>query len=275
MTWNAFAALTSGKRPVWLFQITIGAATSYLTTHRDGYTYDSQSYTKTNLTFSNIRTTQEAGRAEVSLIFPRTNALAQSLRDAISTNATRVKILQGDENDGDQEFLTFFDGRVVETRPNLVAIDIVCESSFTRFRRKAIPGVMQRPCRHALYHAKDGIGCPVDKEDHYTSGTATAASGRVVTVTEASGQADGFYAGGLLRFGSVEATIWRHSGTTLTLLNEVEGLAAEITASGTASVEIARGCNRSFATCQVFGAQDDFGGFPWMTDSPFDGRQLL
>lgn len=275
MTWNAFASLTSGKRPVWLFQITHDGATSYLTTRKGGHTYDSQAYTETNLTFSRLRTTEETGRAEVSLIFPRTDTLAISIRDSISANGTSVKILQGDANDGDAEFLTHFSGRIIGTRPNLAAIDLVCENRFTRFRRKAIPAVMQRPCRHALYHSVGGFGCPVDKEDHYTNATATALDGRVLTVTEASGQADGFYTGGLVRYGGNEVTIWRHSGTSLTLMGELDGLAAAIVSPGSPTVEVARGCNRSFATCQAFGAEDDFGGFPWMGDNPFDGRQLF
>ena len=272
MVWSTFAALVSGKRPVWLYEVTVDGIVNRLTTRRGGYTYGGNSYSETALRHSNIRQTQAINRAEVSLIFPRTNTLAASIRDTLNGLETRVVIRTGDENDPDQEFRTFFDGRIIATRPNLTAIDLVCENRFTAFRRKAIGAIMQRPCRHALYFG----GCGLNKEDFYTAGTATAISGDLVTVTEAALQADHFYTMGLIRFNGVEQMVRRHTGDTLRLYGPLTGLADEIATSGSAAVEISPGCNRSLTDCaEKFSNHANFGGFPFMTDNPFDGRILF
>lgn len=272
MVWSTFAALVSGKRPVWLYEITIDGTVNRITTKRGGYTYGGNTYTEAALRHSNIRQTQMIGRAEMSLVFARTNALAQTIRDTLNSIETRVTIRSGDENDPDQEFVTRFDGRIVATRPNLTAIDLVCENRFTAFRRKAISAVMQRPCRYALYFG----GCGLDREDYYLDGTATAYTGETITVTEAAAQADDYYSGGLLRYNGREQMIVRHTGSTLRMIGPVDGLATEIASIGTAPVEIAPGCNRALSDCDLkFGNSINYGGFHLMTDNPFDGRNVF
>ena len=270
MTFAAIQALVSGKRPIWLYEITMDGTTNYLSRGTD-YTYNAQLYTQTNVAHSRIVVTQSVNKAEVVLTFPRTNALAQTIRDNDAGEVGLV-IKHGYSNDPDQEFVTKFAGRVIGTKPMLGTISLQCENNFTAFRRRGIAAVMQRPCRHALYHA----GCGLAIGDFNIAGTATAYTGGVLTVTEASGQADGYYNGGVVTFGTAQQMILSHVGTSLTLLAPVSGLASEITASGSAAITTAPGCNRSMTDCATkFTNIANFGGFPYMTDSPFDGRNVF
>lgn len=271
MSFSAFHSLVSGKRPVWLYQITLDGSTTYYTNKAGGYTYSAQAYTQANVAHSSIKQTPQISRAQVTLTFPRSNTVAQTARDTLDLASTSVKILYGDENDPDQEFVTWFSGRVISTKPLWPTISLICENNFTAFRRKAIGAIMQRPCRHALYYGR----CPAVLADNQTSATATDWTDPVLTVTEAASQADGFYTGGLVEYGGKFQMITKHEGTSLTLLHRMESLNDEITASGSATVDIARGCNRTMAHCiAITGSAAPHGGFPWMSESPFDGRLI-
>ena len=268
MSFATWIAAVSGKRTVWLYEITVDGTTTYLSRGRD-YTLSAQLYTGTHASNSKIVVTQDAQKAEVVLVFARTDALAIAIRDN-DTSDVLVKIKRGFAEDPDQEFRTEFQGRVVGTKPGLAWISIQCENEFTTFRRSGGAAVMQRPCRHALYHG----GCGLDIADFNTAGTATAYAGSAVTVTEAASQSDGYYNGGILTFSTFPPQmIVAHVGTALTMLGPVGGLAEEIAASTTAAVSIAPGCNRSTGDCFTkFSNIENYGGFPYMMESPFDGR---
>ncbi len=98
----------------------------------------------------------------------------------------------------------------------------------------------------------------------------TAYDAGVVTVTEGSDEANGFYSGGIIKFGDDTRTISKHVGDSLTLVGSFPALAAEIADSGTASVTIAPGCDKSTSTClDRFDNIKHHLGFPVMRDNPF------
>ena len=269
MSYDTYAALRSGKTPAWLYEITFDGTTNYLAQGRD-YTLGGQLYTGTTLYRTNIVSTQDAQRAAVNVTFPRTNALARQIRDYSGLDEVGIKIREVFKEDPDQEALTLFDGRVVSAKPKLPIIILTCEDHFTEARRKSLSAVMQKACRHAHYHG----GCGLDINGYNVAATATDYSGDVLTVTEAALQADGHYAGGIVTFGGVPRMIMEHTGSALTLLDEMPGLADDITANGTSSVSIAPACARNMSDCHdKFGNILNFGGFPWMDEAPFDGRQ--
>ncbi|WP_212525846.1 phage BR0599 family protein [Actibacterium sp. MT2.3-13A] len=271
MSYTAIAALISGKRPLWLYDLTLGATTTRYAARSANYTYASNSYTASSIAHTRIRQTSAIGRAETTIVLPRTDAFAIAVRDNIGTLETAITIRHGFVNDADQEFVVKFRGRVIDVRAMLGTITLVCENRFTEMRRKGLAAVMQRPCRHALYHT----GCGLNIADFETAGTATAWASPVLTVTEAGAQADGYYSGGVVTYAGARQMIVSHTGTALKLLGPVPDLAAAIAASGSASVSIAPGCDLSTTTCNGrFSNIDNFGGFPWMTDSPFDGRAI-
>lgn len=269
MTFSAIASLVSGKRPVWLYEFTIGGSVSRYTSHGEDYTYDSQTWNSTPVIHNSLRQTLELSRSDFMVTLPKSNAFAQAVIDGAGILATRVRVFKGYANDGDQEFLLRFDGRIVGFNPFIGTTTLICENVATKLRRRAQPAVMQRPCRHALYHG----GCGLAIGDWEASATATAWASPVLTVTEAAEQADGYYSGGMITFDGKRQMIRKHAGTSLTLLAPLPGLSDEITASGSATVAIAPGCDRTRATCNDrFDNILNYGGFPWMLDTPYDGR---
>ncbi|PJF07754.1 hypothetical protein CUR21_18465 [Pseudorhodobacter sp. MZDSW-24AT] len=135
-------------------------------------------------------------------------------------------------------------------------------------RRAGVRAKYQRLCRHALY----GRGCGLDIGFHWQTGTVTAASGNALTILEAAGQPDGWFRGGVLRFGAQLGFITDHIGTTLTLSRPMPEFAAALATPEVNPetgdpiplvADIASGCELRAATCTAkFGNLANFGGFP-------------
>jgi uncharacterized phage protein (TIGR02218 family) len=159
---------------------------------------------------------------------------------------------------------------------------LTCESVFSTLRRAGVRAKYQRLCRHALY----GRGCGLDIAISWLTGTVTAVSGNAVTIPEAAGQPDGWFRGGVLRFGTQLGFITGHAGALLTLSRPMPELAAAIAAPDIdpdtgdplpVFVDLAPGCDLRAATCAAkFGNLPNFGGFPDIPGrNPFGGGSIV
>ncbi|MCV2877616.1 DUF2163 domain-containing protein [Sedimentimonas flavescens] len=288
MSYAAIAAWVSGKRPVWLYRLDLGQESVFYTSRAGGYVttpdffdrfdfFDepdvfTRTWAPSAIAHSRIRQTSAIGRAETALVLPNSDAFARRFLGGQGIAESRVTIWHGFSNDPDGELVVKFRGRVVGVRPMLTRITLICENRFTEMRRKGLSAVMQQPCRHALYHG----GCGLNIADWQQDLTATAASGAFLTVPGAATEADGHYSGGVLSFGGQMQMILKHTGSTLRLLKPMPDLSEEIAAWGSAAVKLAPGCPLTLDACaSKFNNALNFGGFPWMTDSPFDGRNIF
>lgn len=275
MSWATWAAKVFGAKSVYLYKIEKDGDSAYYTSRFADYSAavdgnPAVDFLDRPIAHSTIRSTSKSSKRHVTISLPRTDAFAQKFIGELGISTTKVSIWQGFENDPDKEFPRIFLGEVILVKPSWAGISLVCEDSGLIIRGKGIADVIQRPCRHALYYGK----CTLALAGYQTTGAATAMSGGVVTVTEAASQSDGYYAGGIIDYGGVLQLITSHVGTSLGVLGAVGDLEADITASGTQSVSIARGCNRSMTDCITFDNDDNFGGFKELTDSPFGGRSI-
>lgn len=282
MTWSGRKSQPTGQKPVWLYEFTIGGTLERYTPRSKGYSYGGNVYSELAVVKGKIPETGEKKDAIFDFTLPASTAFAQSLKSGIGLQEATVKVLSGDEDDPDQEFLTRFFGRAIAFNSFFSVgewgrVKVLCENKFTSGRRRTMPRVMDRTCSYALYVG----GCALNIADFNTSGTATAISGNTLTIAEAALQADGYYTQGSLTYGAHKQLITEHTGNQITLLASVPGLATEIGTLGTASVEIAPGCTKlphsddNPSTCHtVFNNYLNFGGFPEMDETPFDGRTL-
>lgn len=291
MSFASILATVSGKKPVWLYVFELAGVRTYYTARPVAYgqtnfdffdqldvfadpDFFTRTYSPVPIARSKITRTSVVRRAEVDVVFPRTNSLAQQFRDNAGAEASRVQILQVFANDPDAEVVPIFVGRVVAVKPGLVSITLTVENAFTAMRRKALALTMQRLCNHAQYFdpGPNYAGCKLNLASWQVSATATAIATKVVTVTEAASYDDGYFSGGIMEYGTDRAFILKHAGTALTMLRLPAGLATAI-AGGSQSVKIAPGCNLTFQMCSaVFENTDNFGALPFMTDTPYDGR---
>jgi uncharacterized phage protein (TIGR02218 family) len=180
------------------------------------------------------------------------------------------------------ETVAHWKGRIVGAEVEGARILLTCESVFSTLRRAGVRAKYQRLCRHALY----GRGCGLDIALSWLSGPVTAVSGNAVTIPDAAGQPDGWFRGGVLRYGAQLGFITGHAGALLTLSRPVPEIAAALaspeidTDTGDTlpiMADITPGCDLRASTCAAkFGNLPNFGGFPEIPGrNPFGGGSIV
>lgn len=286
MSFASFVTRVFGKRPVWLYRIVVpGGATYHMTSRGRNFTTGAdkpdtdypagQLFTKTAILNGGVNRTTQSERAEVEITLPTIHDLAQAVLEYDRPADLEVTIWQTFDGDPDEEYALKFSGRVVRIMPGYFITKLICEEGFTAMRRSSVAQVIQRLCRHAHYHTSDdGGGCRLELDDWLQTMDITAVTGRTVTVPAAALQPDGTFTAGILIWGGTERFIEAHSGSLLTLETEPVGLAAALL-GGDEPADIAPGCNLVPETCLgTFDNIANFGGFWWMTETPFDGRSI-
>lgn len=281
MTYATRLAQLFGRNQIWLYELTRNGLTTRLTSAGQDYVDgDAVTWTSAVITHTSIPDTSNIERAKVELVMPQSSAIAQGYLEESGYDENTVKIYREFKDQSPQERQQEYLGRVVMGRPALTRIVLFCENNFTETKRKGISQVFQRPCRHVLYHSRNGIGCNLNLADFQIDATLTQVSGNQFTVTEAAEQADGYFAGGVIAHGSPERLqfITAHSGDTLTLLGPLPDAASELASASPAevAVKIAPGCDLTRATCFArFNNIENHGGYSWADESPYDGRTLF
>lgn len=284
MALSDYLGLVFGKREVWLYQLTVGSSVYHYTSRGGGFTspIDSpntdfpagQVWTGNFVERGEIFQTARAQKSDMWLRLARTDAAAIEVRENPGEVISRVSVWQGFSDDPDSEFRLMFTGRMIDVETDWLVTTMTFDSAVSLGSRSSVAQVVQRLCRHAHYFTNgDGGGCRLDVEDWYQTAEATVALSRTVTVPLAAAQPDGTYLAGLLRYDGFEYLIQSHLGSDLQIENVPAGLAAAI-ALGTTNVEIAPGCQLTIENCDAFNNTVNFGGFPYMKDSAFDGRSI-
>lgn len=279
MSYASLLATKFGTSAIWLYEFTRDGTTTRLCAAPTDYTDgNSVVWTASPVTHTRFRITSSIGRAETMFVFPQSNTFARGYLTDLSYGDNTVTVYREFKNQSPEARVVKFRGRVIGTKPMFTRLTLLAENRFTEARRKALHPVMQHPCRHALYHtSQNGFGCRLSISAFQTAGTLSDLTGNVATVSGAASQANGYYSGGVLEWNGKFQLITAHTGDYLTLLGPLDGLAAALVSAGSAgvSVDIAPGCDRTRATCSTrFNNLDNHGGFPWMDETPFDGKTL-
>ena len=282
MAFSDYLGQVFGKRAVWLYRIAVpGVATFHITSRGRNFTSGpfrpnasfplGQTFVPAAILNGGVTQTTNAQRAEVSINLPTTGPIAQAILAYDGQGDISVSMWQTFAGDPDEEYAEKFVGRVVSVQPGLLATTLVCEEGFTAMARSSVAQVMQRLCRHAHYFtADDGGGCRLNVDDWKQAVSITAITGRIATVPLAAMQPSGAFTAGILFWGGNEYFIQSHSGSTLILESVPVGLAALLPEDA----EIVPGCNLTPENCAAFSNIANFGGFWWMSETPFDGRAL-
>lgn len=288
MSFLSMLQLKSGKKITWLYRIRLGTQEEFLTSRRSDFVtvpdffdradffnepdFFSRTWSGSPTRHTKFRQSLSAERSECRVFVSKSNQMVQNIIADQGFNEAELTIYKTFTNDPDQEVVTVFRGAIQAPEQKWARVEFVClNGGPSEFIGKAINQVVQRPCRWIHYHD----GCGLNLADFQVAGTATAIADRVLTVTEAASQADGYYSGGIVQYGAGMAMIISHTGADLTLLGILPGLEDDITANGSASVSIAPGCDLSMGDCKdKFNNLLNHGGFPWISENPFDGRRI-
>jgi uncharacterized phage protein (TIGR02218 family) len=286
MTYTTIESSTAEGRPYYLYQFVEGdqvwrftsRAADWSSAASEGETI---SWEAATISHGDVVQTSEIERGRLELTWPLSHLFARRFLAPLGNTPVTLTIFRGHEQVLG-ETVAHWKGRVVGAEVEGVRILLNCESVFSTLRRAGVRAKYQRLCRHALY----GRGCGLDIGFHWQTGTVTGASGNALTIPEAAGQPDGWFRGGVLRFGVQLGFITGHVGTTLTIsrpMPEVaEALAAPELDPETGDplpvvADIAPGCDLRAATCAAkFGNLANFGGFPEIPGrNPFGGSSIV
>ena len=277
MSLAAIAALVTGARPFHLYLFQRGdvqyqyASTAQAIT-RTIAGADSTTWTPFSISHGKIPDSDQAFRSELIVTVPLSSDFAGDVIGAFDFDPMILTIYRGDVNSA--EIIPVFKGRVLSATPKDEGIcTLTCMTEIAALQRKGLGAVIQRPCRHVHY----GRGCGLNLATYQVANdiVGISANGLAIQLTSASAQPDGFYTLGIIEWDGRFEMMLTHSGNNVTLSAAIPGLVEAVTA-GTVSVIIAPGCPLSRTVCNDrFANILNFGGFPFISDNPFDGRQVF
>ena len=286
MTYDAIEASTAEGRPYYLYQFIEGDAVWRFTSRASDWISAASEggdlvWEAAAISHGDVVQSSEIERGRLEITFPLSQAFAARFLEPLGNAPVTLTIFRGHEQVLG-ETVAHWKGRVVGAEVEGARLILSAESIFSTLRRAGVRAKYQSLCRHALY----GRGCGLDIAQHLAILTVAAISGGTVTVPGAAAQPDGWYRGGVLRFGVQLGFIIGHVGAALTLSRPMTELATALTnpaldpttgAPLPVSIEIAPGCDLRAETCAAkFGNLLNFGGFPAIPGrNPFGGGSIV
>lgn len=277
MSLAAIAALVTGARPYYLYRFTKAEVEFlYNNTSRDltrtvGDVVDGV-WAASAVSHGRIPDSDQAFRSELEIQVPLSDPLAEEQLGSFDVEPMSVTIYKGDLNS--PEIIAVFKGRVISAKPDESGIcTLTCMTEIAALQRRGLSAVIQRPCRHVHYSR----GCGLDLVDWQvtTNVVAISANGTTLQTSSASAQPDGYYQLGIVEWNNRFEMVLSHSGNLLTIVSAMPGLVDAVLA-GPTPVKIAPGCPLSRSVCDTrFSNIANFGGFPFISDNVFDGRQVF
>lgn len=294
MSFDAIARLLSGQRPFHLYQWTRGFTQWWFTNIRDDvittgddlfsrvdFFGESDMFQRTwaarkALSHGRIPDSSEIERTEFTVTLPLSDAFARQFLGQEGRDRTGLRIWKGFTNDPDGELVLRYAGDIIAARPDARArtIRLIHQADALEFAAAGLPEVIQQPCPYAIY---DPGTCRLPIVPNQVDGTVSALTtdGLTLTIAAASSAANGFYRAGVIEYAGAQEAITRHQGDQIEIEAPLPGLAAAFAVSGSEPVKIAPGCRQNLTRCASLGNSDNFGGFPWLSDDPFDGRNIV
>jgi uncharacterized phage protein (TIGR02218 family) len=288
MTYTTIEASPGEGRPYFLYQFVEGDQVWRFTSRAAAWASagsggETITWEPAAVAHGDVVQTSDVARGVLELSWPISHPFAQRFLIPMGTTPVTLTIFRGHEQVLG-ETVAHWKGRVVGADVEGQRIFLNCESLFSSLRRAGVRAKYQRLCRHALY----GRGCGLDIAAHWQTSAVSdvAGQGAVVTIPEAALHPDGWYRGGVLRFGMQLGFVTGHAGPLLSLSRPMRELAAAFDtpqpdpATGVLRpilTDIAPGCDLRAASCAAkFDNLLNFGGFPEIPGrNPFGGGSII
>ncbi len=252
-----------------LFKIVEGATQYFLTSSDSDITYLGDVYESIPVGRSETESKNELSKANLEITLNIDHEISQRYLGSVVDEIVSLTVFSSE--DGDTSVT--WKGRLASIKPEGAKIKLIFESIFTSLRRPGLRRRFQRNCSHVHY----GRGCKLNKDDFDSDSTATAVAGVVVTCPAASGFADGYFVGGMLRApdGTLRFIV-SHVGNQVGLIRQIDSLTTAI-AGGVQNVKLYPGCDRTRAVCNSkFNNILNNGSFPFIPiRNPFNGSSFL
>lgn len=254
-----------------LFRIVVETTVWTMTSADEKQEYGGEVYRPVAVGRTGTEQKNSLARANLDVRIPLGHPLAVYLMTSLYDQVVTLTLFINDDGD----VSTAWKGRLVTVEPDKANVKLSFESIFTSLRQPGLRARFQKSCRHALYHR----GCNLDLEDFANAATLTAMAGNVLTVPEASAQADGYWVGGIL--GAADGSlgyITNHVGTQLTIQRMPYSLITQFEDEGPGTaISLYPGCDHTRMTCKnKFDNLLNYGGFDWIpAKNPMGGSSIV
>tara|TARA_R110002072_G_scaffold219866_1_gene377455 strand:+ start:117 stop:983 length:867 start_codon:yes stop_codon:yes gene_type:complete len=288
VTYALLESSSSEGRPYFLYQFVEGDLVWRFTSRAEAWTSldiggETLTWDPAAVAHGDVVQTSEIERGRLELTWPVSHPFARRFLAPMGTTPVTLTIFRGHEQ-VPAETVAHWKGRVVGAEVEGQRILLQAESLFSTLRRAGVRAKYLRLCRHAHY----GRGCGLDIAAFWQAGTVTAVASRgsTLTIPEAADHPDGWFRGGVLRFGAQLGFITGHTGASLTPSRSMPELAAALATPeidpNTGNplpvlIDLAPGCDLRAATCAAkFDNLGNFGGFPEIPGrNPLGGGSIV
>lgn len=259
MTFDAVEKSGFGGKPyeLYLFQ---GTGISFpLTGAENPITYLGQQYAPATIARTEAEQSNEVVSGQIKVYLPKDHPLAQMMIPYLPSSPIAITIFGSHYSD--TETVVLFTGVVASARFT-DQCELTCNSAQYLLQRKIPHQLYQAPCSHIF---GDG-DCGASLADHSFNGTITAidSTGTILTIPAFASLPDTLR-GGYLKYLNDFRMIVSHSGSAVTLLSPIPGMAPG------AAVRSTAGCNLDFSTCAHYSRTSSFLGFDLIpAKNPFD-----
>lgn len=262
LTLQKIESALSISRPIELYLFEHGASKFAYTSGSKAHLHvDGLVYAPLALRRGKLQRTNEDYKNRLSVEIPGDSPVPSLFRSTLPSDHVTLKIFRT-QRDLKNQFINIFAGEVVGVTWNNSIASLDCCPATALLRRQIMRTGYQSQCNHHLYDSR----CSLEMQDWQEDTTVVAITNSGYTIQLAKkAHADTYYTAGLLsKGGSDFRQINSVAGNNVELMSPIDGLAVGD------FVQVAKGCDRSAASCQSFGNFDNFLGFLTIpTDNPF------
>ena len=126
-----------------------------------------------------IQQTSDPDKNDLTLTFPRSLQFAVSMLRHSPEEVTTLTIYRG--HIGDDDFITYWKGRILAVTASGNEIEMNLESIFTSMQRYGLRARFEYGCRHALYSTRRGKRADTNLLPSLTSGLEMISTGKRAT----------------------------------------------------------------------------------------------
>jgi uncharacterized phage protein (TIGR02218 family) len=261
MTFLSLETSVESSQPVELYEFTYQGITQYFTSSDSIVTIGPINYIPTQIARSEILNSGEIGKNNLTLNCPDQFTISELFgagppEDIVTLVVKRVQYADLDVTQVEIIWI----GRITAVSWPPLRSEITCESVFTSLRQAGVRRTYSVNCTFALY----GLECTVNLLAFTTTVTVDNQVGNILNGAAFASKPNGWWAGGRIIWQNspglyVKRGIKNHSGSQIEITFAMPNFP-----NGTA-VQIAPGCDHSFATCQSkFANGLNYGGYPYM-----------
>lgn len=233
------------------------------TSASSSYVYDQETYSPLPIGRGNLLSTDELQKNVLPVTVPLSSDIAQLCLAQTKQKAVTLTLYRSING----AVSRWFRGTLstIECSTGIVKLNFA--NDFSKLKLQGFRRTATRNCPHALYDS----ACGVIKDSFDVSATVVSYSGDTLVVSFAEAKENGYFTGGMVKFGNMLSTVLLHDGTTLYLSKPIAGLDVGET------VAVYPGCDKNASTCaSKFSNIYRFGGLPSLTiDNPFSSSDAL